>query len=231
MKVQHLSSYIVLALAAQTAQAASFELAPNPSLGVAVLAANLANLGMGSWRGLAQSFTALDARTSFSAYYVGQVTTTAPVQLTLLAGELDASAVLLRTTSWLPAGPMDRSGWLAFDLSAVALTPGARYTALLTLPGAELPAMGHESGMALGIGWMTGEANPYLGGRGFDYGAGGNHAITELQGFEGDLAFRLDAATAPVPEPASAALLLGGQLGLAGWQRARTTSKTRSTDA
>lgn len=219
-----------LALAAQAAQATSFELAPDPALPQPALAGNFPNAG-DVWRGIAQSFTALDARTSFSAHFVGLVDETVAVDLTLLAGELDTSAVLTRTRAWLPAGAVARQGWLAFDLSAVALTPGARYTALLTLPGGELPAPGHESGMAFSVGWMTGSAHPYTDGALFGYGSGGSHALTVIDGFEADMAFRLDAATAPVPEPASAALLLGGLLGLAGWRRARATSTTRSTDA
>lgn len=202
------------ALSSTPAQATTFELPPGNAFGWYAVANNQPAFN-NVWRGVAQSFTALDERTEFSLFYVAPDTGRMAVDVLLHSGEPGNLDPLVAARAWIEAGAANRKGVLSFDLSAAALVPGQRYTALILGPDfIDLPAEGAAPRLGIQLASTTAVPNPYAGGSFYLYGFGGSYDIAD-RGWPGgmDMAFRLDAVA--VPEPTTVALMLAGLAGLA----------------
>lgn len=216
-KICTLAAVIAVAtgmLGSAPAVAATFELPPGNAYGWYAVANNQPASG-NVWRGVAQSFTALDERTQFSLFYVAPDTGRMAVDLLLHTGEPGALDPLVAARAWIEAGAANRMGVLSFDLSAEALAPGQRYTALILGPDFfDLPTEGSTPRLGIQLASTAAVPNPYAGGSFYLYGFGGSYDIAD-RGWPGglDMAFRLDAVA--VPEPTTVALMLAGLAGLA----------------
>lgn len=213
---------VFAALGVQAVRAESFELPPGNAFGWYAMANNQPEYG-NVWRGVAQSFTALDERSVFSFFYVAPRTERIGVDLLLYAGEPGSLSGVTASRAWIEPGAANRRGVLDFDLSEAALAPGSRYTAVLFTNLGDLPPLGSDAGLGVQLASTGAVPNPYAGGSFFLYGFGGSDEVAD-RGWPGglDMAFRLTPSA--VPEPASLVLLLGGVAGLALRLRHRVTA-------
>ena len=145
---------------------------------------------------IGQSFTAEDPLVKFAFYFqvFNPPFPNDPLELRLLTGDGVGGAELGSFGFSVPSGHM---GFFDVDVSAIALTAGQVYTAVLSVPG---------TSPYWGVQWNAGE-NPYSGGRAY---AGDPNGYPQL--VDHDMRFRVKPVG--VPEPGTLALLGLGFAGL-----------------
>lgn len=208
-------------IAASPAPAAIVSLAPPTNPNSQQVAAN--DPGQGNvWTGIAQSVTAADEHVRFGFYLFGQEQS--EVLYSLYAGDGIFSNPLKQVLVNSPAGSGSgtEAALVSADFSDVQLTIGAVYTFRMSLPGEGLPADGAYSTANAAY---AGLSNPYAGGRFWFSGA--NYSQSSPAFADRDLAFEMVGIVAPIPEPASWALMIAG-FGLAGAAARRRSVRVAS---
>lgn len=157
---------------------------------------------------LGQSFKAVDAKLTsigFSFVRMNPSFPQLPVRVDLYTGTGTSGTLLASRTSSAP-NAVQNSLWFDFDFAGVTLTPGQTYSAALSIEG-----------WSPYLGVNTSSTNPYADGQMFGNGidfAGCDTGVC-------DLAFRVTGSdVAPVPEPATWAMMIAG-LAAAGAARRR----------
>jgi hypothetical protein len=168
------------------------------------------------WTGVAQSFTAQDPNILFGFYmFTSTPSESDPVLFSLYSGDGNFSAPPLdQVAATVPSNaiPFDIS-LVQVDFSSINLTSSDVYTVAVTLPSEGLPTLGTNSDANI---TYAGLNNPYPGGRFYFVGASFDESLPTFA--DRDIAFNVT----PVPEPASATLLLGPLLVLLGWRTGPT---------
>lgn len=179
------------------------------------------SLSISNYAPLGQSFRIVDTNLlsfGFQLQTLNPGAANSPLTLTLRSGSGVAGAVIATVTATAAGIPTTRTPtWFDFDLTGTLLTAGATYTALLTSTSARY-------GLIYGpnINLSTGAA---LGGDAYSDGTFVATGFTDATCGRGicDSNFRFSAVTpaAPVPEPATWALLIGGFGAMSAVQRRR----------
>jgi hypothetical protein len=151
------------------------------------------------WNSLSQSFTAEDSMIAFG-FRLKDISSDLPnagasIVYNLYAGENSYATLLASRTVTLPSALASDArsifgdvGFVDADLTAVTLTVGQKYTVEITVPAANLPMDGADTGFAV---W-TSLSDPYSGGR-FFFPTGYNNDFFSAQ----DMLFRVTPAAAP----------------------------------
>lgn len=165
------------------------------------------------WAGLSQSFIAEDPHIVFG-FRMLDVSPLLPDKgkpliYNLYQGEDSYSTLLASRTVAFPSTVSADSraafgdvGFVDADFSNVALGVGLKYTVEITVPTANLPVTGRDSG----FGVWTSSANPYSDGR-FFFRTGYDNSLFSSN----DMLFRIS----PVPEPSTLVIAILGFLGFA----------------
>lgn len=168
---------------------------------------------------LGQSFTAIDTDlTSFGFQFssLNPDRVNDPISFSLLAGEGLSGASLFTTAFTLPTSINSRTPtWYDFDITGANVTVGQKYTAVLSTSASARNAVVLGPGYNSSTGQFSG-GDAYAGGRAFF--SAPSYANCDATPSNCDLNFRVTgntAVVAPVPEPASWAMMMLG-IGLAG---------------
>jgi hypothetical protein len=158
------------------------------------------------WTGQAQSFTAEDPNVLFG-FYVGNATNASvsdPLLFSLYSGDGEFSN-LLKQASATASLPSFTSELLQVDFSAISLTPGNRYTVVLSLPSQGLPPLGTYADVS---GLYNSLDNSYPGGQFYYVGSSYNTGFANR-----DMAFNVTPVSGTLvstPEPEALGLILAG---------------------
>ena len=194
---------------------------------------NARGVTISSYDPLGQSFTAIDsALTSFGFQFesLNPDRVNDPITFNLLAGEGLSGPSIFTTAFTLPTSINSRTPtWYDFDVTGANVTVGQKYTAVLTTTSSARNAVALGPGYNSSTGQFFG-GDAYAGGQAFF--SAPSYANCDATPSNCDLNFRVTGTTAvvaPVPEPASWAMMTLGIAFAGGTLRRRRSSWTTVT--